>query len=90
MCQNVLIKVIIINYFGLYFLKEIAHLRGKIEQAGYEIIHTYNVTLLRGKMYRLEMECVIPYPVTIYCNLITGFQKRQHPASATPVEREFQ
>ena len=55
MCQNVLIKVIIINYFGLYFLKEIAYLRGKIEQAGYEIIHTYNVTLLRGKMYRLEM-----------------------------------
>ena len=38
----------------------------------------------------LEMECVIPYPVTIYCNLFTGFQKRQHPASATPVERGFQ
>ena len=51
MCQNVLIKAIIINYFCLYFLKEIAHLRRKIEQAGYEIIHTYNVTLLRGKMY---------------------------------------
>ena len=32
----------------LHFLKEIAHLRGKIEQAGYEVIHTYMSALLQS------------------------------------------
>ena len=35
--------------------KKIIHLRGKVEQAVYEMIHTYNVTMLTGEMYRFVL-----------------------------------
>ena len=47
------------NHISTAFIKKtntkIVHLRGKVEQAVYEMIHTYNVTMLRGEMYRFVL-----------------------------------
>ena len=57
---------------ALLSLKKIVHLRGKIEQAVYEMIHTHNVTMLRGEMYRFVLESAILYQINIHLVTISS------------------